>query len=688
MLEGFNRPYPGECWYSTMARFADRMRYSKRILKEKAGHRSQMLRLDFPEGLEWFVNQIPSTESLNTSRIIQHYTAYPAFAPFLESSLKARLLAHMRSDSCAGRLVLQNQYLFRSPRQRFRYCLACVQEDRAKYGEAYWHREHQLSGVAVCARHAVFLEAHSDLTWPHPWRDDWIIAERIVRPKAIRRVDWKDSDQKRCFDVAHDMDWVWNYNGPCLGSEDLSERYYWLAAEQRLMTYVQTSMSARCQYELRLFLKKYMEALAENEGAADGLTPFTCYIRSGVVSKHPVYHVLLARFLGQSIESIFNVKEVPKVFGDGPWPCWNKRASHYGKPVVMDCTVVQASANDPPIGTFSCSCGLVYSRAGPDRLLEHAFHQSYIIRREGRDDSTAAGNPDGPLTSNFEMTSLVDHRHICGLGYPSRISVDQRNGTNSLWTPIIETYVLKNRREWLCGTDRGSQTDWRKTCQSVAQAFFALLSDDPDWLSEHVPKYPYPASIQSVWDLLGSRDEVLASAIHAAGRRLRMDPAFRGAINQKSIAHAIYVDECALASLSRHSQAQVELDRTVETASQFARRCIWHALCQFKFARHVPSELEVLRASGLPLSAGESPAVKGVLDFVLHRVCPMSVWSSRGTRNAPRFNKCDRCKDMGVLDDERFDGRYSLEPYLDAYREKDYLSYQEQGDDILHAMMV
>jgi len=39
----------------------------------------------------------------------------------------------------------------------FRYCPACAVLDREKFGEAYWHRIHQITGINVCAIHGCLL---------------------------------------------------------------------------------------------------------------------------------------------------------------------------------------------------------------------------------------------------------------------------------------------------------------------------------------------------------------------------------------------------------------------------------------------------------------------------------------------------------------------------------------------------
>lgn len=41
----------------------------------------------------------------------------------------------------------------KTKRSWMRYCPDCVKEDREKYGETYWHREHQIPEIKVCCKH-------------------------------------------------------------------------------------------------------------------------------------------------------------------------------------------------------------------------------------------------------------------------------------------------------------------------------------------------------------------------------------------------------------------------------------------------------------------------------------------------------------------------------------------------------
>ncbi len=57
-------------------------------------------------------------------------------------------------------------------------------------------------------------------------------------------------------------------------------------------------------------------------------------------------------------------------FGEGPFLCLNPAAKHYLNPVITDLKVTTCCDTKRPVVTFSCSCGFVYSRRGPDMIPE------------------------------------------------------------------------------------------------------------------------------------------------------------------------------------------------------------------------------------------------------------------------------------------------------------------------------
>lgn len=85
---------------------------------------------------------------------------------------------------------------------------------------------------------------------------------------------------------------------------------------------------------------------------------------------HPFWHLLMLYFLEQDIENFVDLKADTGSFGEGPYPCLNRTASHYQELVIPSVEVTRDFKTNAPIGTFSCSCGFIYARKGPDKTAE------------------------------------------------------------------------------------------------------------------------------------------------------------------------------------------------------------------------------------------------------------------------------------------------------------------------------
>ena len=101
--------------------------------------------------MEQMIKQLYSIDEL----IIKH-TMYPQYARFIPLEQKKMALYRIGYDFC------DVHHLFTVlPRtgseQNLRYCPMCVKEDRYIYGEAYWHRKHQIRNMYVCPKHECML---------------------------------------------------------------------------------------------------------------------------------------------------------------------------------------------------------------------------------------------------------------------------------------------------------------------------------------------------------------------------------------------------------------------------------------------------------------------------------------------------------------------------------------------------
>ncbi len=88
--------------------------------------------------------------------IILNHTMFPQYARFIPLKQKKKALHHMAHDFCDAHHLFailprneSDQYL--------KYCPICATEDRQKFGEAYWHRLHQLRNMQICPLHSCML---------------------------------------------------------------------------------------------------------------------------------------------------------------------------------------------------------------------------------------------------------------------------------------------------------------------------------------------------------------------------------------------------------------------------------------------------------------------------------------------------------------------------------------------------
>ena len=159
MMVFFPEMYEDELAYSLFARY-----------HVHAGH------LTFRATAEdLFVNKdvIPSTEfivplteeavkmiarTMPLSEFVEKHTMLPYYTRFLPLERRKKAFDLMMA---MDRTFYDCLYIRKNKtemRKYMRYCPLCAAIDRKKYGETYWHRKHQLTGIDICAEHLCRLE--------------------------------------------------------------------------------------------------------------------------------------------------------------------------------------------------------------------------------------------------------------------------------------------------------------------------------------------------------------------------------------------------------------------------------------------------------------------------------------------------------------------------------------------------
>lgn len=473
MLAYFPVAYPDELFYSRCARYAEWVGYSSATttLRDLFGKAYWTVGIDFPRHLDAFITALPPAYREGADQLINEATLLPFYAPFLPTSRVEQLRHFMRWENSPVRSSgLLGWLVNRSVRPPYlRLCLACAEEDRARYGELYWHRVHQLPGVFWCPVHERLL--HRSTT---SWADRLASADQARTGRLAPVEDIQPQERGALLQYAKDAAWVLrNSDLPC-DPEAVQRRYVLLLADRRLGSYSGQIWEEKLIKALREF---YPASLLNRFGCqalmAQRPSPFIKLSRPFRHAQHPAYHLLFMQFLGLEASGFWDIPAWPGPFGTGPWPCLNPAAQHYQECAVETCQIRLSGTDGRPIGTFRCHCGFVYQRVGPDRGPLDCYITTKVIREHS------------PPAQWNHMTHIEAAR--CEWLRVLQQSADPKSPPAKHLAPQIYRWLHRHDRAWLQihrpayrkRTVRRPRVDWAVRdslmCQAIAQAAERLL---------------------------------------------------------------------------------------------------------------------------------------------------------------------------------------------------------------------
>ena len=145
--------YPDELVYSWFCRyyvhsgcFAHKMAMQELYCKRSDNPSKEFIGNLNPEAREQIEKIYPLDD------LVLDHTMYPQYARFIPLEQRKKALYHLGHDHCDAHHLFC--VLPRNEGEKYlRFCPLCVKEDREIYGEAYWHRKHQIRNQKICIRH-------------------------------------------------------------------------------------------------------------------------------------------------------------------------------------------------------------------------------------------------------------------------------------------------------------------------------------------------------------------------------------------------------------------------------------------------------------------------------------------------------------------------------------------------------
>lgn len=153
-------PYPDESWYSMIARY-HRMSgnmLSAETKRELFGHRVKGY-INPIDADYTIVNYLDAHEEIEETAedYITKYTLAPYHLRYYSRKRKLDILNKLSDMEINNRINVFTNHSSAKIDTNLRYCPMCIEDDIKKYGEAYWHRSHQIWIVKKCPIHGCEL---------------------------------------------------------------------------------------------------------------------------------------------------------------------------------------------------------------------------------------------------------------------------------------------------------------------------------------------------------------------------------------------------------------------------------------------------------------------------------------------------------------------------------------------------
>lgn len=358
----FPTPYPDEILYSVLCRYHLRLGNPSAVqTNRELWGKTYGKKLFLPDSIESIAAQIPQNANLTAERFISQNTIFPLLKPFLTKAKCDALAYAMRYGDSNIYNILSFSHVFTLQHRRLRFCPCCIKSDIEMFGEPYWHRTHQLSGVYICPVHnTVTIDSDAELTELH---FEYFSTLSATSDTGIR---YDPDTFAKLADFAHDTGWILQY-GVELGFLEHTDELYnkWLRVKGYRYKSGVTNGRRLAKGIVGYYGKEFLEVLdAYNSGACTWLTR----IVQSISFQHPLYHLLLIRFLAGTTKSFFEGtrKKIPEYlpYGEPPYPCRNVICEHHLKDVIEHIEVVNIKGNYR--ATFICPhCGFIYRRKTP-----------------------------------------------------------------------------------------------------------------------------------------------------------------------------------------------------------------------------------------------------------------------------------------------------------------------------------
>jgi hypothetical protein len=443
----------------------------------------------------------------------------------------------------------------------WRYCPICSAEDRGIYGELYWHRIHQATGVLTCPVHNVFLEDSRAKRIGNRTRHQLLSANSSIdvnlpAPRAI------PESHKILGEISRDLSWLLT-NAPHVVTLEEIRKGYRLLLRQKELTHENGRL--RADALLSCFTSVYGPDLLQMLGV-----PLTSAKENWLLrmfhkanrSYPPLRHVLLMHFLGCRAEQFFEILADPS-------------------PRLL----TKPSANT----TVTPRKLMVTHQADWEERLQCYWKDPSLSLRQ--------------MARLLEVDPLTVKRHATrlGLSFPrsgnkSAPLVPEKKLKAEVNQNAVQALVSKHRQAWMDVMSQNPGMGTKGLRKRIGSVYTWLYRHDRVWLKEYRPPRARTGPHYKVdW---GKRDEEIAGLIPDTANQILEEPGKPIQITSSEISRRLGKRALIHKHVEKLPKTKAALSRCVESRIAYGiRRIDWAKKC-FANEKVKPDMWEIVRRSG------------------------------------------------------------------------------------------
>ncbi|MED3782509.1 TnsD family transposase [Heyndrickxia sporothermodurans] len=590
----FPPAYPDELLFSICSRYFIRsgnISY-KSTLDDLFSNRSLTTSIILPSGIRSLVKNLPPYSNIDELQLIYRHTLYLFYSAFLPPDRAKDIYETMCSSDGKGihgksgvlaSTIPQNKYL--------RFCRDCMTEDKKKYGEYYWHRSHQLSGIQCCLTHyrplydsSIKVVGSNKHRFQIPTLDNCSANKSVLNGVSKKTLkDYMDLCRKIAGNLYQLMDQPFKPRK----IEEFHQIYQSKLIGLNLAYYTgQVKQKEWRDYFSSIYSQELLQLCSSQlNGEQDWLS---LIVQKNRKTFHPIRHLLVLAALEMEIAEMFE-NSVVKPFGNPNWPCLNTACNHYKVPVIDKVVVTLSEKTKEPIGTFTCPvCEFSYTRSGPDKDEEDKFRKTRV-----------------KAYGHVWMEKLQEYSKLdIGLRELSRKMGADPNTIKRYLDHEKEGNPAKasahseaDRKKWLSLQSQNPNKNVKQLRQEEKALYMRLYRNDREWMKKNSPKTKRVAPPDRIdW---AKRDEEMLTGVSKVVEELLNSEEKPIRVTIGKVGYLIGERALLEKKLDKMPKTKSYLQEKVETVEQFQERRILYTIkeCKRKGEELVP--WKILRSAGI-----------------------------------------------------------------------------------------